>query len=111
MEAPALCEIFEEHAIQPYININISPTQIKDVDRILKALKRAEQGGVKINIEITESTICDDDVAGKAFEALRNEGFLIAIDDFGTGYSSLQRLETLKFSTLKIDQSLSLIHI
>ena len=105
MEAPALCEIFEEHAIQPYININISPTQIKDVDRILKALKRAEQGGVKINIEITESTICDDDVAGKAFKALRNEGFLIAIDDFGTGYSSLQRLETLKFSTLKIDQS------
>ena len=105
LEAPELCEIYEDQAIKPYININISPTQIKDVDRILRALKRAEDGGVKINVEITESTVCDDDVAGRAFEVLRQEGYLIAIDDFGTGYSSLQRLETLKFSTLKIDQS------
>ena len=105
LEAPELCAIFEGHAVKPYININISPNQINDVDRILRALKRAEDGGVKINVEITESTVCDDDVAGRAFERLRQEGYLIAIDDFGTGYSSLQRLETLKFSTLKIDQS------
>ena len=105
LEAPELRAIFEGHAVKPYININISPNQIKDVDRILRALKRAEDSGMKINVEITESTVCDDDVAGRAFERLRQEGYLIAIDDFGTGYSSLQRLETLKFSTLKIDQS------
>jgi len=105
MEAPELYSIFKEHAVQPYININISPCQMKDVDRVLKALRRAEQGGVKINVEITESSVCDDEIALKAFEVLRQQGFLIAIDDFGTGYSSLQRLETLHFSTLKIDHS------
>ena len=104
-EAPEICEIFKAHEVQPYININISPSQIRDVDRILCALRRAEQGGVKINIEVTESCICDDELAAKAFDRLLQEGFSIAIDDFGTGYSSLQRLETLQFSTLKIDQS------
>ena len=103
-EAPEIYEMYKGHAVQPYINVNISPSQLKDVNRILAALKRAEQGGVKINIEITESTICDDDVAEDALSRLREAGFLIAIDDFGTGYSSLQRLETLKVATLKIDQ-------
>ncbi len=105
LEAAEIGELFKAHAVVPYINVNISPGQLADVDRVVKALKRAQQGGVKINIEITESSIFNEQSADDAFETLYREGFSIAIDDFGTGYSSLQRLETLNFSTLKVDQS------
>lgn len=104
-EAVVIGALFKDQAVQPYINVNISPSQLIDVSRVLRALKRAQKGGVKINVEITESAVFNEESAYQALNILRGEGFSIAIDDFGTGYSSLQRLEKLKFSTLKVDQS------
>ena len=104
-EAVDIEALFRNHAAKPYLNINISPSQLVDIERVVKALKRAEQSGVKINVEITESTVFNEEAAYRALQALQDEGFAVAIDDFGTGYSSLQRLETLNFSTLKVDQS------
>ena len=104
IEAVAIKELFEDYGTRPYININISPSQLIDVKRIITALTRAEGSGVKINVEITESTVLNNDRVYDVFNEIRAEGFSIAIDDFGTGHSSLQRLEKFKFSTLKVDQ-------
>lgn len=104
-EGVEVAALYKGQTVQPYINVNISPSQLIDVNRVVRALKRAQRGGVKINVEITESAIFNEENAYQALNVLRKEGFSIAIDDFGTGYSSLQRLETLKFSTLKVDQS------
>lgn len=104
LEAAEINDIFIDSDIDPYININISPTQLKDIQPTISALKRAQNSGLKINVEIIESTILNDTEVDEQFNKLQMAGFSIAIDDFGTGYSSIQRLEKLKSSTLKVDQ-------
>ncbi len=93
-----------EHA--PYMNINIAPSQLKDMSRVMKALEVARTGsGLKVNAEITESSFLHEVDAVEKMRVLRDKGYDIAIDDFGTGYSSLYRLKAFDFSTLKIDKS------
>jgi len=104
-EAGEIRDMFLGSDINPYININISPIQLKDISRITSALNRAHDSGLKINAEITESTILNEHSTDEQIEALKRAGFSIAIDDFGTGYSSIQRLNKLDSMALKIDQS------
>ena len=104
-EAIDIRKMFSGSGMDPYININISPIQLKDMNRTISALRRASSGGLKINAEITESTILNDDEADNQINALIAAGFEIAIDDFGTGYSSIQRLKKMNNMVLKIDQS------
>ncbi len=104
-EAVQICSLLKDIDAQPYININISPIQLFDIKRTVNALNRAQKGGLKINVEITESSSSNDERIYKTLDDLQMEGFSIAIDDFGTGYSSMQRLEKSKVSTLKVDQS------
>ena len=103
-EAPLIREIFISQDIQPYININISPQQLNDIDRTLAALRRAQESGVTINVEITESSVLNEISTLEQIEKLKQAGFSLAIDDFGTGHSSINRLNKLNVSTLKIDQ-------
>ena len=71
----------------------------------MQALDRARKGsGLKINAEITESSVLHEADAVKKMHVLRDKGYAVAIDDFGTGYSSLHRLKEIDFSTLKIDK-------
>jgi len=98
-------QVFSSSGIDPYVNVNISPIQLKDMARITSALRRAGSNGLKINAEITESTILNDDKADDQIQSLISTGFDVAIDDFGTGYSSIERLMKLNHMVLKIDQS------
>jgi len=104
-EAVKIRHLYSGENINPYINVNISPVQLKDISRVTSALKRAEAGGLAINAEITESTILNEHTADEQIQALKAGGFAVAIDDFGTGYSSIERLKNLDSMTLKIDQS------
>jgi len=104
-EASEIRDMFLGSDINPYININISPIQLKDINRITSALKRAHDCGLKINVEITESTVLNEHSTDEQIQAIKEAGFSIAIDDFGTGYSSIQRLNKLEGMALKIDQS------
>ena len=103
-EALFIKEKFMGEDIQPYININISPQQLNDIDHTLTALRRAQESGITINIEITESSVLNEANALEQIEKLKQAGFSLAIDDFGTGHSSINRLNTLNVTTLKIDQ-------
>ena len=58
-----------------------------------------------LNVEITESIMKDVDRANKIIKELHDVGVSVAIDDFGTGYSSLSVLNNMFIDTLKIDKS------
>lgn len=93
----------------PHLSINISIDQFRRgnvlsmMERLLKVYQLPAQ---KIMLEITESTLADDDqIMLQSLLRLKELGIKISIDDFGTGYSSLARLKSYPIDELKIDRS------
>lgn len=89
--------------------INISSIQFYDAELIPflgSEVHRAKLDPAKIEIEIKESTLCQDEQrAAKTIRSLKRLGVKVVIDDFGTGYSSIGCLGKLPIDCLKIDQS------
>lgn len=95
--------------IDGHISVNVSPLQFRHGDFVSNLAQLLERTGAdprRIELEITESVLIDDDRrAVHIFGELKRMGFAIALDDFGTGYSSLSYLSRYPFDTLKIDRS------
>jgi len=91
------------------IAINLSPEQFRDPgvgNRVAREIEEAGIDPVRIELEITESTILHDtDQVIRELEAIRALGMRVSLDDFGTGYSSLSYLRRLPVDTLKIDRA------
>ena len=91
------------------IAVNLSPAQFKHsglVDVIVAALADAGMKPQRLELEITESVMLeDDDRAFSLLTQLHDLGVRIALDDFGTGYSSLSNLRKFPFDKIKIDRS------
>ena len=91
------------------VAVNISPCQLVAagfVEFITKGLKETELLPENLELEITESSLMQDNLgATDILYQLHLFGIQIAMDDFGTGYSSLSYLRQLPISTLKIDRS------
>jgi diguanylate cyclase (GGDEF)-like protein len=91
------------------VAVNLSSAQIKlgNIGQtILSALANSGLAASRLEIEITESVLLDNDARTLAlFNQLRTLGVRIALDDFGTGYSSLSYLRNLPVDKIKIDQS------
>jgi EAL domain-containing protein (putative c-di-GMP-specific phosphodiesterase class I) len=76
------------------------------VETVSGALGRAGLPGRRLQVEITESVLLQDDESVlRTLAALRLQGVRLAIDDFGTGYSSLGYLRRFAVDTIKIDRS------
>lgn len=57
-----------------------------------------------IHIEITESTLSEDDSKLKEeLKSFRAQGYVLWLDDFGSGYSGLNVLKEYDFDLIKID--------
>ncbi|WP_181704719.1 putative bifunctional diguanylate cyclase/phosphodiesterase [Chthonobacter rhizosphaerae] len=89
--------------------VNVSPTVLRNpafLAGFREVLKASRFDPKRLEVEITENAFIDE-VAGLdlVVASLKDEGVSISIDDFGTGYSSLQRLRSLPFDKIKIDQS------
>lgn len=57
-----------------------------------------------IHIEVTESTLSEDDVKLKEeLKSFRAQGYALWLDDFGSGYSGLNVLKEYDFDLIKID--------
>ncbi|MBL8299147.1 MAG: EAL domain-containing protein [Rhodanobacteraceae bacterium] len=92
-----------------HVSVNLSARQLRHGE-LLRDLRRGlAQAGtnpLRLQLEITESTLLGQDPALmtllREIEAL---GLSIALDDFGTGYSNLAYLQRFPIKTLKIDKT------
>ena len=94
--------------IRMTISINLSTCQLKNwnlASRIFKILEVNNVNPNLIELEITESTLLEDDRCLDTLKGLYKKGVRMSIDDFGTGYSSLRYLQVLPIQSLKIDKS------
>lgn len=92
-----------------FMAVNLSPVQFRSAgffDRIVQIVKSAGIKPNRIQLEVTEHVLLDDDDAIRNVIArLRRAGFTIVLDDFGTGYSSLSYLRKFEVDKIKIDRS------
>jgi len=73
---------------------------------VKRALRETGLRPEQLGIEITESTIMqDDELTNSALARLAGMGVGLALDDFGTGYSSLSYLRRFPLDRVKIDRS------
>lgn len=91
------------------VAVNISPAQFRSrnlVGAVVSALANACLSPERLELEITESVLLQDNAANiEMLHGLRALGVRISMDDFGTGYSSLSYLRSFPFDKIKIDQS------
>jgi diguanylate cyclase (GGDEF)-like protein len=91
------------------VAVNLSPVQFKQAelfDVIQQALKGSGLKPERLEIEITESVLLEQEVGNRSFiDRLKSIGISLALDDFGTGYSSLRSLTAFPFDKIKIDKS------
>jgi len=109
----AACEqarLWRQDGFRPIrLAVNVSGHQIREpgfVGEVARTLQETGMAPEHLELEITESTIMQEDEAtDRAFQDLHELGVTIALDDFGTGYSSLSYLRRFPIQRVKIDQS------
>lgn len=103
------CRIAATHFSGRNVSVNVSPLQFthdKFLQTLENALKNSALSPDRLEIEITENVLIDDDQrANFLLDGVKALGVQVALDDFGTGYSSLSYLSRFPFDTIKIDQS------
>ncbi|WP_240416303.1 EAL and GGDEF domain-containing protein [Paenibacillus periandrae] len=90
------------------VSVNLSTRQFLQHnlrDQISEVLRRTGLAASYLELEITESSTMDVELAIDVLLELKALGVKISIDDFGTGYSSLSYLKRFPIDKLKIDQS------
>ncbi len=92
------------------LRVNVSAHELRGrgyVDDVLAALERHGAQPSQLGLEITESTLVDDDKTTQDnLVRLGEAGVSLLVDDFGTGYSSLSYLERFPVvDVLKVDRT------
>lgn len=91
------------------ISVNLFAAQLRSGDLrsiIRNALDRHALPPAALGLEITETTVLDDEaVFLPLLEGLREDGIKLAFDDFGTGFASLSLAARYPLTHLKIDKS------
>jgi len=91
------------------VAVNLSAVQFRNPAlplSIVSALAAANLPAERLELEITETVLLQDDRAViDLLHQIRALGVRISMDDFGTGYSSLGYLRSFPFDKIKIDQS------
>jgi diguanylate cyclase len=90
----------------PLLSVNLAVRQVRHpglVGDIVSVLDRTALPPHRLQLEITESTVMDnDDETLATLHDLAGLGVRLAIDDFGTGYSNLAYLRDLPVQGLKL---------
>ena len=91
------------------MSVNLSVKQLADpnlVERVRETLARTGIAPESLRLELTESSLMTDlDSSRAALARMQALGIGLELDDFGTGYSSFSYMGSLRFNSLKIDQS------
>ncbi|MDE2479438.1 MAG: EAL domain-containing protein [Betaproteobacteria bacterium] len=91
------------------VAVNIAPGTLLDPacpHWVEQALRKHRIEARRLTLELLESQDIESQVQDLAIRRLTEIGVRLSMDDFGSGYSSLQRLASLPFDTVKVDQSL-----
>lgn len=91
------------------VAINVSPTQLEDLQFPKQILTILEMQGIKperIVLEITEEYQIRTSNQLETLNRLRMLNFGTSLDDFGAGYTNIRQLKRLPFTEVKIDRSL-----
>ena len=103
------CGVASEWPADLRIAVNISAYQLHSralLGHVATALNQASIESQRLEIEITETVLIEDDpLALDVLARLRRSGVHLSLDDFGIGYSSLNYLRRLPFDRIKIDRS------
>ena len=106
------CKMAAELPNEITIAVNISAVQFRTpglVHAIVRALANNHLPAHRLEIEVTESVLMDDQPqVFKSLRQLRELGVRIALDDFGTGFASLAYLQRFPFDKIKIDRSFTM---
>jgi len=90
------------------VAVNLSACQFRAKNLVQIVRRALDDSGLpasRLELEITESILLDDDETNIAMlHEIRALGVQISMDDFGTGYSSLSYLRSFPFDKIKIDQ-------
>lgn len=90
------------------MNINLSRKQLNTaelVPQIRDVLLETKLNPNTLTLEITESSIMEDESSSLMLSSLKELGVNVQLDDFGTGYSSLSCLHRFALDGIKIDRS------
>lgn len=91
------------------MSINLFAAQIRSGRLravVHEAMERHGLPGEAIELEITETTVLDDEaLVLPLLKGLSEDGIQLAFDDFGTGFASLSLLARYPLTHLKIDKS------
>jgi diguanylate cyclase len=99
--------IWRERGIEMTVAVNLSATNLLDVDLVTQISNLLRVHGVPgdaLILEITEGVLISDSLCSRSVvESLQRLGIRLSIDDFGTGWSSLARLQEMTVDELKLD--------
>jgi diguanylate cyclase (GGDEF)-like protein len=95
--------------IEIQLSVNISPTQLYDmqfIDKVSQLGKKYHVNMRNIQLELTEDVALSSSLlVRKQLTDARNLGLSISVDDFGKGYSNLAYIRDLEIDTIKIDKT------
>jgi diguanylate cyclase (GGDEF)-like protein len=94
------------------VAVNLSPVQFRRgreiVDIVVAALNQTGLAPDRLDLEITETVLIEDNAATLAIlKELRSRDIGVSLDDLGIGFSSLAYLNDFPFSKVKIDRKFS----
>lgn len=93
----------------PFLSVNLSAPELCSagiVEIVQRSLHNAAMDPQELRIELTETVIISSvEKVSASIAQLRAMGIGIALDDFGTGYAGLDYLQTLPFTSIKIDRT------
>ena len=109
-QACAAASYFQRTGLGPIrVAINLFARQLRTgglYPTVTEALDRHGLAGDSLELEITESTVLQDNhLQIRDLGLLKDIGVQIAFDDFGTGFASLSLLQRFPLTRLKIDRS------
>jgi diguanylate cyclase (GGDEF)-like protein len=91
-----------------YISVNVAARQLRApafADALATTLATTGLAPERLMLELTETTLVDDQARTALTENIAPFGVRIALDDFGTGYSSLSYLQQLPVDVVKVDRA------
>ncbi len=100
---------FRLQGIDIVLAVNMSPTQLYDINFIPTLTSLSETYCVELNqfeLELTEDVAFSNSLmVKKQLSEARALGLNIAVDDFGKGYSNLAQIRDIEVDIIKIDKS------